>query len=112
MGVMRVLCKQGDIRVEWDANDPESVANAKLEFERLKADGYEFFESPSRKRVKGWSAKRGSVLAVPGVQHKADKPIAPRRSTTRRRGAMAGGPVAGVSRSPLWDTVVAARITR
>lgn len=97
MGVMRVLCEQGDIRVEWDADDPESVAKAKVEFGRLKAAGFEFFDELG-KRVKGWSARRGVLLAAPGVQHKEDKAIAPRGATRGRKKAMAGGPITGLRR--------------
>lgn len=100
MGEMRVLTSAGDIVVEWDADDPASVAKAKAEWDRLKEDGYEFFKpvEAKGKRLTRWDAKAGRLIAAPGVQRKQDKPIAPRARTETRKGAMAGGPNGGVMR--------------
>lgn len=94
MGMMNVLTPAGDIVVEWDADDPESVKKAKDEWDRLKADGYEFFESAEAKgkRIKRFSKKLGRVIAAPGVKSAEDK-----KAGTRTK-AMAGGPNASLVR--------------
>lgn len=88
MGVMNVLTQAGDIVVEWNPEDKESVKKAKAEWDRLKGDGYEFYEPAETKgkRVKTFSAKRGRVIAAPGVRKPADK-----KASTRPK-AMGGGP--------------------
>ena len=37
MNVLEVLGRSGDIKVEWDPNDEESVAQARAEFDALKS---------------------------------------------------------------------------
>lgn len=88
MGVMKVMGPEGDVSVEWDPEDPESVEKAKGEYDRLKKDGYEFYEvqEAKGKRVQRWSKKHGKLIAAPGVQKKADK------ATGTRARAMGGGP--------------------
>lgn len=94
MGKMNVMGPEGDIIVEWDAADPDSVAKAKAEWDRLKKDGYEFFEpvESKGKRVKRFSKHLGRVIAAPGTKKAADK-----KAGTRRK-AMAGGPNASLVR--------------
>lgn len=88
MGEMRVLTKAGDIAIEWDPDDADSVSQARGEWKRLKEAGYEFFEKIGKKakRVTRFSKKLGKVVAAPGAQSKADK------KTGKRPKAMAGGP--------------------
>lgn len=95
MGTMSVMGKEGDIIVEWDPDDKESVDRAKAEWARLKKDGYEFFKPVESRgvRLKRFDKKLGRVIAGPGVQHKSDKAVAPGRRTQTRGKAMAGGPV-------------------
>lgn len=90
MGEMRVLNDQGDVKVEWDPADRESVAKAKAEFERLQGEGYLFYEVAEArgKQIKKFTKGLGKVLAAPGARSDADK----RREA--RPAAMAGGPVA------------------
>jgi hypothetical protein len=94
MGRMHVLCPAGDIVVEWDPDDSESVEQAKSEWKRLKRDGYEFYEvaQAKGKRVKQFSKKRGKVIAAPGVKTESDK-----KAGTRRK-AFGGGPNARLIR--------------
>lgn len=95
MGEMRVLNDQGDVKVEWDPADRESVAKAKAEFERLQGEGYLFYEVTDArgKQVKKFTKGLGRVLAAPGAQSAKDK------ATKQRPAAMAGGPVARRERS-------------
>lgn len=88
MGTMRVLTQAGDVGVEWDPADKESVKQAKDEFARLKKEGYEFFEvaETKGKRVTRFNKNLGKVIASPGVQSAQDK------TTGARPAAMGGGP--------------------
>lgn len=92
MGEMRILNEKGDIRVEWDPADAESTRKAKEEFDRLKTDGYAFYEVAGTrgKPMKAFRKGLGKVIAAPGARSAADKT----RGTRPR--AMAGGPVAGM----------------
>lgn len=88
MGRMRVMSKAGDISVTWDPEDEESVKKAKAEYDRLKKDGYEFFEAEKKKgkRVKRWSKGLGEIIAAPGVASKAA------RKSGQAGSRMSGGP--------------------
>jgi len=88
MGEMHVLSEKGDITVEWDADDPDSVKKAQAEFKKLKADGFEFFEVEEKKgkRVTRFNKKLGKIIASPGVKTEADK------KTGKRSKALGGGP--------------------
>lgn len=89
MGIMRVLCNQGDIVVAWDPDSEADIAKAQGEFDSLKTAGYEFFNKASgrgKKRLTKFNAKAGEIFAVPGVMKKADK------QTQSRPKAMAGQP--------------------
>lgn len=84
-----MLTQAGDIKVEWDPADPDSVAKAREEFDRLKADGYNFYEAATTKskQVTRFSKTAGTLLAAPGARREVD-----RKRGTRQR-AMAGGPL-------------------
>jgi hypothetical protein len=88
MGVMNIICAAGDEIVEWDPNDDASVLKAKEEWDRLKAEGFEFFEpvEGKGKRVTRFSKNLGRVIAAPGVKKPTDK------TQGTRPKAMAGGP--------------------
>lgn len=88
IGRMQVMGVEGDITVEWDSSNEESVKKAKAEFKSLKEAGYDFFESPGGKQIKRFSKKLSKVIAAPGVKKPADK------KSGKRPKAMAGGPVA------------------
>lgn len=100
MGVMQVACNAGDIVVTWDPDDAESTQRARDEWNRLKADGYEFYEpgegarQGKGRRLTRWNAAVGRVLAMPGVKRAAERkdPAMPRSR------AMAGGPVERLER--------------
>lgn len=95
MGEMSVMNREGDITIQWDPTDGESTANAKKEWDSLKACGFEFYEpaapGATAKRVKNWNPDRALVTAAPGVQ----KPAA-RTGSRGSSKAMAGGPCAAV----------------
>jgi hypothetical protein len=92
MGTMHVMGPEGDVEVTWDPDDRESTDKAKAEYDRLKKEGYEFFEpvETKGKRITRWDKKLGKVIASPGVKKAADK------ATGKRAGAMSGGPNAAV----------------
>lgn len=94
MGEMTVLNQKGDIKVEWDPADADSVKRAKDEFARLKKDGYLFYEVADTrgKPIDRFSKGLGKILAAPGARSAADK-----RTGARPR-AMAGGPLARTAR--------------
>lgn len=99
MGVMNVICAAGDEVIEWDPNDNESVLKAKAEWDRLKDEGYEFYESVTSrgKRVTRFSKGLGRVVAAPGIQKPSDK-----QKGTRQK-AMAGGPNDALISRPNFD---------
>ena len=41
--VIKVLGKDGDVELKWDAANEQSVAEAKTEFNRLRKSGYMFY---------------------------------------------------------------------
>lgn len=90
MGEMRILNQHGDERLDWNPDDAKDVARAKGEFERLKGEGYHFYEVVDTKgrKVTKFSAKAGKLIAAPGGRKEADK------SSGERSRAMAGGPTA------------------
>lgn len=103
MGQLNVMTNEGDIVIEWDADNPDSVKKAQAEWKKLKADGYEFFEpvESKGKRVTRFKKDLGRVIASPGVKKPADK-----KKGTRAK-AMGGGPLmrratpTGYLRAPL-----------
>jgi len=89
MGSIVALTNRGDEPIiEWNPEDPAEVKKAKAEWDRLKKEGFEFFEPQTTKgkRVTRFDKTLGRVIASPGVQSKADK------KDGRRGKAMAGGP--------------------
>jgi hypothetical protein len=92
MGLMKVMGPEGDTEIAWDPDDKASVEKAKEEFNRLKKDGYEFFEvaETKGKQVKRFSKKAGKLIAAPrAAKSQAEK--------TGGR-AMAGGPLSSLAR--------------
>ena len=85
MGQLRVMGPQGDITIEWDPSDGESVAKAREEWKTLKEQGFDFFAEG--KQVKRFSKKLAKVVAAPGVRKKAEK------KEGKRPKAMSGGPL-------------------
>lgn len=105
MGEMKVMTQAGDITVSWDPDDADSVEKAKAEWDRLKKDGYEFYEvtESKGKRLKSFSKNKGKVIAAPGVKKAADK-----KAGTRRK-ANAGGPNAQTNWGAAPGAMVRAR---
>lgn len=87
MGVMKVMGTAGDTEIAWDPEDKASVEKAKEEFDRLKKEGYEFFEvaQTKGKQVKRFSKKAGKLIAAPRAA----------KSQAEKQGgkALAGGPL-------------------
>lgn len=83
MGEIAVLNQKGDEKIEWDPSDEEATKKANEKFDKLKAEGYEFFEveDSKGKKIKKFKAGLGKVIASPAA--KKDK----------GKKAMSGGPV-------------------
>lgn len=43
MGEIRILNQMGDVAVEWDVAEPDTIDEAQWEFLRLRRDGYLLF---------------------------------------------------------------------
>lgn len=96
MGEMRIMGKQGDVKVQWDPNNSESVEKAEKEFDALREAGFEAYTDglgTKKRRVKKFSPKAAVYVMAPGARTKVEKQAA---QTTGRRAArpkaMAGGP--------------------
>lgn len=74
--VMNIMDHTGHSTVTWDPNDPQSVADARREFERLRRDGYSAFrmeatgdsvvvEHQSNERMDTFDPAAGKVLMIP-----------------------------------------------
>lgn len=65
---MEILNGDGHLTLSWSPDDPESLARAKEEFDRLRAAGYAFFATPSGKgkvgRLKDAAFRRAGSLDV------------------------------------------------
>lgn len=94
MGVMNVISSAGDTIIEWDPNDDESVVRAKDEWDRLKKEGYEFFQpvESKGKRLTRFSKDLTRVIAAPGIKKPSDT------KAGKRPKAMSGGPDATPAR--------------
>lgn len=75
MGEIRMLCEKGDVRVQWNPDNPEEVKTAEEMFLRLKEKGHLFFriqktgllrkKEKRGERIRAFSeAKDGAMLAV------------------------------------------------
>lgn len=91
MGYVQVLTREGDETIiEWDPADDQSVGKAHEQWDKLKKEGYEFFEvaDAKGKHIKRFNKGLGRVIAAPGVKKAEDK------VADARPAAMGGGPVA------------------
>lgn len=95
MGELVILNQLGDEPITWDPDDKASVAAAYKQFQKLKKDGYQFYEVKESRGapVRRFNKKAGRLIAAPGARSTADK------EKGRRPAAMAGGPVASGQRS-------------
>lgn len=102
MGKLTILNDSGDVTVEWEPEDAESVEQARKEWAALAEAGFEFFQPKKGggrgRRVKNFNGELGWVIAAPGVQKKKDVEHAKRTHAPRKREkAMAGGPRAAAT---------------
>jgi hypothetical protein len=72
MGEMRILGKEGDVKVIWDKDKDVEVLVAKEQFEKLMEEGYTAFEVGLRgkrtsKKVEEFNADLGSLIMVPAI---------------------------------------------
>lgn len=92
---MEVMDPSGHITLTWSADDPESVENARAEFDRLQACGYAFFTTadedaqPVKKLTKKLRTELRSLDVRPG------EPVQTREFTPRARRTVAVPPMRG-----------------
>jgi hypothetical protein len=72
MGEMRIMGKEGDVKVIWDKNKDVEVMVAKEQFEKLMEEGYTAFEvgrtgRKTSKKVEEFDADLGSLIMVPKI---------------------------------------------
>lgn len=75
MHVMDIMDRTGHTTVTWDPNDPQSVADAQREFDRLRRDGYSAFRMEAAgesvvvenkgERIDRFDPAAGKVLMIP-----------------------------------------------
>jgi hypothetical protein len=99
---LEVLDPSGHVTLQWDPDDPESVARAEAEFKRMQEAGFAFFTtaSPDAAAVKKMTKKqkaRGSLdgrfieEAEPAEALEQTTTFKPRRRRTVAVRQMAGG---------------------
>lgn len=70
-GALCVLCGRGDIRLEWDQNDPASVERARAEWAALIGKGFAAFrmegDGSAGEQVKEFDPTAREVIFVPPV---------------------------------------------
>lgn len=83
MGSIAILNQRGDEKIEWNPANEAETAVAKEKFDKLKKDGYEFFETVDAKgkQVKRFKKGLGKLIAAPAAKQKA-----------KGNRGMAGGP--------------------
>lgn len=71
MGEMRVLNREGDLKVIWDEEKQEEVEAAEEQFKKLKAKGYNAFEvkkdGSKGKMIDSFKKSAGAIIMVPAL---------------------------------------------
>jgi len=94
LNTLEVLGPSGHVTLEWDPKDPESVATARAEFNRLKKCGFVFFTSKAKhaQEWKDFPAKRRRLDArAPDEELEQTSSFRPRRRRTVAVAQMRGG---------------------
>jgi hypothetical protein len=89
---LQIMDGSGHLTLSWDPADPETIARAEAEFERLKAAGYAFFATPASPHpVEALSAEALAASGALDVRPEKVKEFHPRRSRTVAVRPMVGG---------------------
>ena len=71
MGMLRVLCGRGDVRVEWDTERAEAVAEAERIFRDNAARGYAAFKVDGQvegaTRIEEFDPQAREIIQVPRI---------------------------------------------
>lgn len=68
MGVLEVLGNGGDIKIEWDADDEQSIEQARAEFDVIKGKGLRIMriqDDGSTEAVDTFDPTEGRYVAIP-----------------------------------------------
>ena len=61
--------KEGDVKLQWDPNDPDEVAATELTFNKLKKKGYAFFKmnfgGKKGEKITKFDKTIESILGIP-----------------------------------------------
>jgi hypothetical protein len=71
MGMLRVLCGRGDVKVEWDTERAEAVAEAERIFRENAARGYAAFKVDDRvegaTRIEEFDPSAREIIQIPRI---------------------------------------------
>lgn len=71
MGLLRVLCARGDVKVEWDTDRADAVAEAERIFQENAARGYAAFKLDSSvdtaTRIDQFDPAAREIIQVPRI---------------------------------------------
>ena len=67
MGTLEVMDPCGHVTLTWDPDDPEQVAKAEAEFERLKGCGFAFFSADHAETEETALGTSGALDVRPAV---------------------------------------------
>lgn len=82
MNTLEILDVTGHLTLSWNPHEPEDVARAKAEFDRLKSAGFAFFSSEEDEKPKlriGKSGRlEGRLVQVKDFDTEAERTVAVR----------------------------------
>jgi len=71
MGMLRVLCGRGDVKVEWDLEKEEAVKEAERIFQENAAKGYASFrvddKIDSAERIEKFDPHAKQIIQIPRI---------------------------------------------
>ena len=71
MGMLRVLCGRGDVKVEWDTERAEAVAEAERIFRENAARGYAAFKVEDKvqaaTRIEEFDPSAREIIQIPRI---------------------------------------------
>jgi hypothetical protein len=71
MGMLRILCGRGDVKVEWDTERAEAVAEAERIFRENAARGYAAFKVEDKvegaTRIEEFDPEAREIIQIPRI---------------------------------------------
>ena len=72
MGQLRVMGAEGDVKTTWDTAKPDEVAEAKAQFDRLIAKGYQAYavkgNGDKGERIREFDPDAGRIILAPQMR--------------------------------------------